>query len=474
MRKLAFVPTGGSALRRGYPIFWSIIKDVVENWKQARVRDLNVPKKAKSPEIPPETLEHSADTERTSKETTFLDVRLEPLKSPGRRPEDITMERSLMPHTDTDVCPSRVPSLTSQLENLTQAEEIVSNTFREEIVAQLSSNTTISSFASPVRTSTPIFRPSLESPVPPNTTEIKAGEPLLEWILNAENTLVSSQTMPPGEVSLNSFHRRSDSGENHNLSRSNNSCDNGSMVNEIPDPEPVDSHLRWSISAGISDFSYGGDGGFGWDEDEAWPPVASTSDCMPAFSPIETGRANNTVFPSSPNFRDLLEAIEDEDDAPQSPYPSLSSFYESSVESTEGASQGEETGAITDDSVDDSESEVGGILPIGMRLPFDLSPTRNRAVALQIQSLLELTAKLLCARQNARATDWSKLWAIHPEDTLDDIISYYASFDGQVQAGLRLVLLNIRGENSSPSYKMCAYGCSKGGIHRWICNTMYV
>ena len=208
------------------------------------------------------------------------------------------------------------------------------------------------------------------------------------------------------------------------------------------------------ISADVADFSYGGDSGFG--NDEPWP-VAS----IPPFFPIESCPANNSS-PSSENYR--VEAIEDEDQAPQS--PPLTSFHQSSAETIEAVAQGDETGAITDDSATDLWLEVL------VRLPFDLAPTRNREVPLQIQSLMELTAKLLCARQNARATDWSKLWAIHRENTLGDVISYHTSFDGQIQAGLRLVLLILQGETSSPSYKMCVYGCSKDGVHRWISNTM--
>ena len=215
---------------------------------------------------------------------------------------------------------------------------------------------------------------------------------------------------------------------------------------------------------GIPDFSGGGDGGFGWGEDEYWAPVVST----PPFSTIETGPANNTSSPVSRNFRAHPETLEDEDHSPQFPSPSLSSLHGSSVEPAQGVSRGEETGARTDDLVADAEAEAGLSSAI---LPFGLIRKANRAVPLQMQSLMELTAKLLCARQNARATDWSKLWAIYPQDSLEDVTFYYASFDDQVQAGLRLALLNIGGENSSPWNKMCAYGCSKRGIHRWISNT---
>jgi len=389
MRKFAFVPTTG-ALKRGYPVFWSIIKDVVQNWKRVRLCNLNVQNAAESPGSPTETLGHSTDAEETSKGTTF-----------GKE----SVQRS------------PVVRITSHIQT-----------------------------SSPIRSS-PILPASPELPEPFSTTLPK---------LNTENAPATGQTKLRQAVSikLNPFHSPSGSGENTSLSGSHSFCDSGSG-DDMSHTEPVDSQPTQPILAGVADFSYGGDGGFG--DDEPWLVPS-----IPPFFPTESGPANNTSSPSSQTYR--VEAIEDEDQAPQS--PPLSSFHQSSAETTEGVAQGDETGAITDDSLTDLWLETL------VRLPFDLSRTTNREVPLQIQSLMELTAKLLCARQNARATDWSKLWAIHREDTPGDVISYNASFDGQVQAGLRLVLLLLQGENSSPSYKLCAYGCSKGGVHRWISNTM--
>lgn len=389
MRKFAFVPAGCGSLQRGYPVFRSVIQDVVENWKHVRVNNPNVQKRVKNPRISTETLGHNANTEETSNPTAF----------------------------------------------------------GKEIVLQLSSHTPISSLASHSQTSASISRPSPVLVAPLNTS-------LPELILNADNTLVTGQTQA---VSLTLFHRRSESAENKDFSQSKGFCDSYSM-DKFSDPELLDLEPRWSISPSIPDFSDGGDGGCGWAEDEHWSPVIS-------IPPIDTGRANSISSPVSPNLRAHPEAI----DSPQFPSPSLSSLHGASVEQAEEVFCEEESGALTDDSVADPQAEAGLSSVI---LPFGLTRRANRAVPLQTQSLMELTAKLLCARQNARATDWSKLWSIHLQDALEGVTSYYASFDDQVQAGLRLVLLTLGDENSSPWNKMCAYGCSKGGIHRWLSNTM--
>ena len=90
-------------------------------------------------------------------------------------------------------------------------------------------------------------------------------------------------------------------------------------------------------------------------------------------------------------------------------------------------------------------------------LPFGLLPVSNRNLPLQMQTLKELTAKLLCAWHGARATDWSKKRAIH---FIEGTQIFEASFDGQVQKGLHLVPLKID-ESSPVSYKTCAFGCTK-------------
>lgn len=106
------------------------------------------------------------------------------------------------------------------------------------------------------------------------------------------------------------------------------------------------------------------------------------------------------------------------------------------------------------------------------RLPFHLSRATSDS-ALAIQSLKDLTARLLLGRQNARMSDFNKLWTIELNRALADEISYHAKFDDQMIPGLQLTPLEAE-TNVNISYKICAFGCTNNGKHQHLCNIEYV
>jgi hypothetical protein len=81
----------------------------------------------------------------------------------------------------------------------------------------------------------------------------------------------------------------------------------------------------------------------------------------------------------------------------------------------------------------------------------------------------ELIRRLLLARQNARMSDVRSLYTIEP---LADSSSFCVKFDGQLIPGLQFFQFE-RETDIDSSYKICAYGCVKGGKHQHLHNTEY-
>jgi hypothetical protein len=106
-------------------------------------------------------------------------------------------------------------------------------------------------------------------------------------------------------------------------------------------------------------------------------------------------------------------------------------------------------------------------------LPFQLPRSANKTIPLSVQSLKDLTGRLLCARHCGRANDWHHLWHIssHQKVSPAGIRYYQVFFDGQLVLGIRLILLE--GE-FDPSLKLCAYGCSRDGTVQWITSSRLV
>lgn len=107
-------------------------------------------------------------------------------------------------------------------------------------------------------------------------------------------------------------------------------------------------------------------------------------------------------------------------------------------------------------------------------LPFQLQRSADKSIPLSVQSLKDLTGRLLCAHQRGRANDWHHLWRILPyqEKSPAGTRSYYRAFyDDQLVSGLRLILLN--GEFNS-GLKLCAYGCERNGKVQWITSSRLV
>jgi hypothetical protein len=112
-------------------------------------------------------------------------------------------------------------------------------------------------------------------------------------------------------------------------------------------------------------------------------------------------------------------------------------------------------------------------LPVAsnLALPFGLTRETDASPLIE-QSLKELTGRLLLARQNARLSDFHKLWTIEPSP--HDPTAFSARFDGRLISGLTLYQFDSE-QNVNPSYKVCAYGCvSKNGKHQHLSNPTYV
>ena len=122
------------------------------------------------------------------------------------------------------------------------------------------------------------------------------------------------------------------------------------------------------------------------------------------------------------------------------------------------------------DTQEDPSDDDSVLTSLQHRLPFN----SLRNVPLHGQSLKDLTAWFLLARQRARTTDFQKLWKLHPLTTGADEIpgqsSFTASFNSQTIPGLRLILLGWLPTNKM-GRKLCAFGCAKLGDHQWISNS---
>jgi len=109
---------------------------------------------------------------------------------------------------------------------------------------------------------------------------------------------------------------------------------------------------------------------------------------------------------------------------------------------------------------------------------FAVQITTHCVSPLKIQTLKDLTARLLLARQRGRSTDYSGLWSIQVADDVrsDGVVggSFNATFDGQIVAGLRLIQLmqeDLKDEDPGTMNKLCAFGCMKNGKRRHLSNT---
>ena len=108
-------------------------------------------------------------------------------------------------------------------------------------------------------------------------------------------------------------------------------------------------------------------------------------------------------------------------------------------------------------------------------LPFNILPSTRKDIPLSSLSLKDLTARLLCARQQGRLTDFNRYWKLQPMNEDQEIAgqqSYNVAFDDQIISGIRLVLHEPLPQNKSGK-KLCAFGCQKGDNYQWISNSTY-
>lgn len=137
------------------------------------------------------------------------------------------------------------------------------------------------------------------------------------------------------------------------------------------------------------------------------------------------------------------------------------------LESVQLTRRSEETNAAiagtpSDDSTTHLETPVqGGSYADGM-MPFGIVPARS-SEPLTCLSLFSLAARLLLARQRGRNSEWCRHWTVHgrPEAS-----TYLGVFDGQAIPAI--VLNEFASENVKSDYKVCHYGCKKGGLRQWI------
>jgi hypothetical protein len=105
----------------------------------------------------------------------------------------------------------------------------------------------------------------------------------------------------------------------------------------------------------------------------------------------------------------------------------------------------------------------------GDELPFQLKRATTNT-PLTTQTLKELTGRCLLACQSARLSDYHRLWEIVAVPEIE--YSFLVKFDGQLVQGIELVQLDPE-VNVKPSYKICAFGCTREGVHQHLSNVMY-
>jgi hypothetical protein len=120
-------------------------------------------------------------------------------------------------------------------------------------------------------------------------------------------------------------------------------------------------------------------------------------------------------------------------------------------------------------SPDDFENILLVYAAILRRLPVRIiTPINNH-----YQSTKCLIQKFILARQRSRSTDFSELFTIErlpqPRDAKEGYVYYSVFFAGILMPGLRLVC--VPHMPTKPNYKLCAFGCTKDGIHSWLSNT---
>jgi hypothetical protein len=106
---------------------------------------------------------------------------------------------------------------------------------------------------------------------------------------------------------------------------------------------------------------------------------------------------------------------------------------------------------------------------IGQSLPFNLTRATG-TLPLTTQTLKELTGRLLLARQIGRLSDFHSLWQLEPRPS--NANSFFIKFDGQLVEGLELFEFEPEA-NVNKDYKICGFGCTKGGIHQHLSNVWY-
>jgi hypothetical protein len=171
-------------------------------------------------------------------------------------------------------------------------------------------------------------------------------------------------------------------------------------------------------------------------------------------------------------------------DGPSSPFLSSPRVHPANAESCNTSFQPEASGSDT--KIESIIPKVSSSHPIPqltpsiyLCLPFNVPRSVAKEEPMTMQSLKDLTGRLLMARQRARTTDFKQLWTISPitdriVDMKQDCLYFTASFDGQLMSGIRLICLEKEGAPANSNSKLCAFGCKRDGKHQWISSTTYV
>ena len=112
------------------------------------------------------------------------------------------------------------------------------------------------------------------------------------------------------------------------------------------------------------------------------------------------------------------------------------------------------------------------ILPTLPKLLFSIRRMINKNRPLSIQSLKDLAARCLHARQKGRETYHQSLWTFERMNEPAPLNKEYfaAFFDGQLVEGIRLVLVYGEAMKGKSYQKVCIYGCLRDNSHRWLSN----
>lgn len=527
MREFARVGDGKKALRSGYPIFLSIIREVVEKWRGPAGVTVNLQKGLKSPRFPRNLPDRAGCPKAVATTPDLHNVANVSTDLRRQEPENQISEGASRQNSQTNVFAACLPNKKSTISlpdfqndrlhvGSTDATGSIDNaawaTFWDEFVSTSPRQST-PAVRSRNSAHIPVFSDTACSPISSaslrgeprsassNTVQLGFNQSMCNTHANAELKLgLGQRTVPLREISPNLPQHRLKGGEtpleNGSLGYQEikGDCANGHVIyaNSFEDisqdsasgtnPRSHDSEepdtrtplyairvFESSASLRVSPMPEINDYGAGWVEDEQ-SHVPPSPDWLLPFSPFQTRREGE-------EFPGLADAARNSiNDIAASRNVSHSSSSNTATLELDGpASDAEETSPATNHSEPAVRLGDEGFLSVSANLPFGLSRVINRNVPLRAQSLKDLTAKLLCARQRGRVTDWTRMWEIHLQPHLmEETPFYYASFDGQIQDGLRLVPLDIGDESSPISYKTCAYGCTKNGIYRWICNTMYI